>query len=1201
MQTTLLSLAIAVIVALVAALLGPYFIDWNAHRAAFEQQASQAIGLPVRVSGALDVRLLPSPSLVMSGVEVGRPGDPQALRAKALGIEFALPPLFSGKLRAVEMRLIGPEVRLSLESDGRAVFPNALVAVNVEALSIEKLTIEDARLEFFDTASGTRATASKLWFNGEVRALPGPIRGEGAFVMDGALYGYRIATARPEGNGSRVKVTFEPSDRPVVAEADGFITLDGGMPRFEGQTTIARRMASKSDETVDPWRITARVKANPAAALLEQVEFQYGPEDRALKLSGTAEATFGADPRLDVVLSARQLDADKLLATGGGAALTPRAAIAALMSAAGGIAQPPIPTQLGFGIDSVMLGGSHLQNVRGDIEMGRGLTHLSGFEARAPGITQVQASGQIDTSAEQLSFKGPIDVTSVDPRIFAEWFEGKASILLPDRPLRLRGDVTWSAAKVAIERLQAEIDRKTLDGSVVYVRASAGQRSRLDLRLRADELDLDALVPLADSTTTIANFERPDDVSLALVLERLRFAGVDAGKADLRLALTGDGLTVERLAVGAAAGLSFESKGRIDLQTQTPRGALTFNLAMRDPAAVASLAARVAPGWAAALQRSATVAAPTKLQGTISVEPAGKLGASRTTLVVSGALGAIQLNVKTLLTGKWLDVGRSDIALDASLDATDVNAVVTLAGAERLVSVPRQPGTYTLSLHGRSDSDLRLDTRIVSANLDARASGSIRPFAADGNSGALDLAIGKAELVFQRQPLPVTLRASLKTDALGARLDNLSATIAGHRLRGNLGLAFGEIPAINGELKADLIDVGAAFAAATGLDAASSKKSSGERNWSEAPFSLAAMPAFAGALKLEAARAVLSPSFTASNLRTTLRLTPMQVAAEAVEADLAGGQGSANVTLRRGVDGIGIQGRLVVKDAEAAQLLFASYSPAPLAGRATLDVQFEGAGLSPKALIGSLNGSGTLTLDKARFAALDPKAFTTAMRSVDQGLPLDATRIRDVVGRALEAGPLTVESADASLTIAAGVVRVETFTARTDTADIAVTGSFHLADSRIDARVALSGQAPAGVSLRPELGVMLRGPASALERSLDVSALTGWLALRSVDRQAKQIEAIEQGRPDLSPPVLEEEPVTARPEASPSPPRRRRPAPPQQPAAEALPAPVEIRPAAGDRRRNPQRVEGAPQRPLDIRPNPFPQPIAPQNSQPIFR
>ena len=63
MQTTLLGLAITFIVALIAALIGPYFVDWNRFRPQFETEATRVIGAPVRVEGALDARLLPSPSL----------------------------------------------------------------------------------------------------------------------------------------------------------------------------------------------------------------------------------------------------------------------------------------------------------------------------------------------------------------------------------------------------------------------------------------------------------------------------------------------------------------------------------------------------------------------------------------------------------------------------------------------------------------------------------------------------------------------------------------------------------------------------------------------------------------------------------------------------------------------------------------------------------------------------------------------------------------------------------------------------------------------------------------------------------------------------------------------------------------------------------------------------------------------------------
>ena len=70
MQTTLLGLAIAFIIALVAALIGPYFIDWNQFRPQFETEATRVIGAPVHVGGELDARLLPTPSLRLRSVVV---------------------------------------------------------------------------------------------------------------------------------------------------------------------------------------------------------------------------------------------------------------------------------------------------------------------------------------------------------------------------------------------------------------------------------------------------------------------------------------------------------------------------------------------------------------------------------------------------------------------------------------------------------------------------------------------------------------------------------------------------------------------------------------------------------------------------------------------------------------------------------------------------------------------------------------------------------------------------------------------------------------------------------------------------------------------------------------------------------------------------------------------------------------------------
>ena len=117
MQTTLLGLAIAIIIALVAALVGPYFIDWNQFRPQFEAEASRIIGSPVRVSGELDARLLPTPSLRLRSAVVGA-NDPGKIRADKLDVEFSLGSLMRGEWLATELTVNGLSLDLGLDPQG---------------------------------------------------------------------------------------------------------------------------------------------------------------------------------------------------------------------------------------------------------------------------------------------------------------------------------------------------------------------------------------------------------------------------------------------------------------------------------------------------------------------------------------------------------------------------------------------------------------------------------------------------------------------------------------------------------------------------------------------------------------------------------------------------------------------------------------------------------------------------------------------------------------------------------------------------------------------------------------------------------------------------------------------------------------------------------------------------------------------------
>jgi hypothetical protein len=66
----------------------------------------------------------------------------------------------------------------------------------------------------------------------------------------------------------------------------------------------------------------------------------------------------------------------------------------------------------------------------------------------------------------------------------------------------------------------------------------------------------------------------------------------------------------------------------------------------------------------------------------------------------------------------------------------------------------------------------------------------------------------------------------------------------------------------------------------------------------------------------------------------------------------------------------------------------------------------------------------------------------------------------------------------------------------------------------IDANLKLTQLPPASglILLPPELTVAVKGPLAAPERTLDLSALMGWLTLRTTEQQTRRLESIEANR-----------------------------------------------------------------------------------------
>jgi uncharacterized protein involved in outer membrane biogenesis len=1143
LQTTLLGLAIAIILALLAALVGPLLIDWGGHRSLFEAEASRLIGVNVRVTGAIDARLLPSPQLTLHEIEIGSSSESK-IRARSLGIEFALGPLMRGEWRATEMHLAGPQIKLGLDASGHVQAPNIAVAFDPDGLTIDRLSIEDGKVTLTDAANGASVTLDGLWFNGEVRSLVGPFKGEGAVTIGGELYPFRIAAGRYSDEGTlKLHVNVDPVNHPLSIEADGALALAGGVPKFDGTLSLARPVGiglRRAAQVTQPWRVSGKLKASAQSALIEQVEFQYGSEEQGLKLTGVADFKFGKRPRFDGVLSGRQIDLDRTLAAGDGTRPLPAAAIRELAELGSAAFRPRIPIQIGVGIDQITLGGNTIQNLRGDISTDAQGWNLDRFEFRAPGFTQVRLSGHLAVGAGGVAFSGPAEIDAGDPKVLAAWLEGRAENAQGDlRPLSLRGEVTLGSEKVAVERLKAEFDRKTIAGRLAYVFAAGTRPAKLDAELNAPELDIDAALGFGNALLAGSNIERPHDMTIAADIGRATVAGFVARNASARLKVDVDGLQIDRLSVADLGGAAFSASGRIVTAGPSPQGNMRIDLDAPDLTPVMALLARFAPDAAQTLGRRAPAMAPAKLHARLTID--GTAPATQAKLGIDGSLGKVRVALNGQATADPIAFSVGDMQLDGKLEADDGKALVAMLGLDRMVAANAGPGTLTINTSGPARGELRLEANLTAGGLDANVSGTARIFADDPAAG-LRVTIIRADAAPLRGPgggraaLPVALTTRIVLAGKDLSLNDINANIGGSTVRGKLALALPRPHRLQGEIEADQIDGASLIAAAIGLPAPASSNNNAAWAWSSEPFGDGAFGELSGQVALKVRRLDLLPRLTAREFRATLRLGKDEFTFDDMAGDVAGGRLAGRVSYRAAVDGLKARAKVSFAGADVATLLPAGARP-PITGSLGLAIEVDGTGLSPVALIGSLQGAGKISLADAQFAGLDPRAFDAVTRAVDRGLAIDAVRVADVVSKALESGQLSVKRAEGAIAVSAGQVRMSNVTADAKDAALSLAGNLDLTDGAIDARLVLSGSSQAA-GARPDIFMALKGSVAAPSRSIDVSALTGWLTLRAVENQAKRLRAIEGASPQPRGPASA----------------------PKSEQAPALPPPVDVRP-----------------------------------------
>ena len=1140
-QTTLLGLAIALIIALVAALIGPYFIDWNQFRPQFEAEASQVLGAPVRVGGELDARLLPTPSLRLRSVVVGGANDLGKVRADKLDVEFSLGSLMRGEWRANELTINGVSLDLGLDRQGRIDWPASTGKFNLGSLAIDRLNLT-GRIALHDAASHGTLELNDIAFSGDVRSLAGAVRGDGNFMLSGSRYPFRVSSGQSaDGSGTRIHLDIDPGARAFSADLDGVLSFEARAPRFDGAIVLAvpAGLKAQGNVPITPWRMTARVKADPASARLEQLEASYGVEERALKFAGLGDVRFGASPLLHAVLSARQLDADRF-AAGDGAAAEPLRPALALRALLANIPQAPIPAQIEFSAEQIMLGGRPLQNLAADLRSDTRTWTFERLDLRAPGATQVSLTGS-NTPAGPSDFTGALSVDSSDPDALVAWLQGRSEIAWrSQKPLRLRGNVSVAEGRVAIEAMKAEIDGGAVEGRVALASRQDGGGSRLEAELRGERLDLDAAAAFARSLAGPQG-EWPEEALVSLDIGRAMSAGQELRPFMARLGYGPKTISLEQLRIGEAGGVMLEGAGNFDRVNAT--GKLALNASADSLAQISALVAPLAPTLASRLNSAGSVPGPARLKLALDVDRSAK-AADRATARAVLDLDAPQLKGAVTMTAtpdvaalRGIDLDalrRSEFSVETRLSSDQGRVLLGLLGLDRAIAAGDGAAQFEGSVSGVWRAPLRLSARLTGTGLAAEAQGSAEPWAQDASASA-NLRVRGVNLapLLDLKPTDALARnidLSSRVSLTGSRLnfDDMDSSIGGSRLRGHLAVTLDGERSIEGEVGLDTLDLAPAFALAMGAAGHDTAE----------PLGGGLLKGWHGRIAFQALRGELPGGGELRPFSGTVKSDGQALTFDALKGGLGDGDATATIDARPGANGIAVNARVQLANVDGGALRYRAL--AMPAGRVSLQMTLASQGRSASALTGALSGSGTVTLEQARLGGLDPRAFDVAIRASDNGQATDDARLRQIVEMALSAGALSVKSAQVPFAIGDGRLRVGATTLEADGARAIISGGYDIPADQTDIRVTLISTAAGQATSRPEIQLFAVGSSDAIHRTTDVASLSSWLAVRAIDRETRRLDSIERGEPPPPatpaslPPPAAAPPVAATPEVSPS-------------------------------------------------------------------
>lgn len=1120
-----------VVVALFAALLAPYFIDWTNFRRDFEVQASRIIGKKVVVHGTVDARILPFPSVTMNDVRVGEDSTGEALVAvRSFSMESELAPFLSGEALIYNMRIDSPKVRLRLTEDGTLDWVRTgTPEIPASTVTLESVTVTGADVLFIDEQTGRDRHLTDLDMDLSARTLAGPWRVAGKGALDGQAGSFVFSTALPDKGKVPLKLRLLPDNPSMVAELDGVIGLAGLRPEYKGRFNIREKFRT---ETVASDAISDGVKsaAPRVAGIFEllndrlripEYEFKMGDPSDPYIVTGEATIDAGRKPEFLMTAVGQQVDMSRFGANSEGSDDTVAVPLAdrvrAFLTLAADIPIPDLPGKVDIRLPALVAGDTAIRDIRLQMSPDGDSWRIEQADAQLPGRTTLSAKGKL-TLIDAQSFEGDLLLASNQPSGFAEWVTGA----VPDaiRQLKSAGfsaTVNLTPELQRFENLEIGFGPANLRGRLEHEQMP-GQPPSLSVDLAGNVFDLDTMLALGSLMTGQATTASLADQRIAarLKVDHFRAFDLDASGFDAAFSVANGALGDVRATIKDFHGTSLDIKGGFADVAGTPKGGATVKLTSIDPTAFFRLLADRLPPHPALDRLASSGRYYTATDLTLDL----KLGLGDWPVEAKLTGTANGSRIAARLASQTADLANPDgLTLDASIENPNAWILLGQASVPTLEIDADEDGLLSLKIEQSADTDPQIQLDYSSATTTVNIDGAARLTRSGFLDGSYALTIDSGDIAPYlmmtgivlpdlAEGLSLNATANIYASPENISIDSLKGSADTNNFNGVLSYPRKmPEPRFEGQLTLASSDLGWFADAVYGpitqpltglLSRIDVLKNAG------LPFDLDLQLA-AGAFHLGALGDV-------KRFNGRLRTSPGKIELVDATGQLADGNFAGRAELGN-IDGNAfLRTQMKVTGASLATTFWQHDGKPVASALSNLSFALDTTGKSAVELLKGATGSGTLSLADLTVAGFDGSAFPGIVKLADaiRG-ELSEAVLRPGIEKAILGKATRVEKLEIPFNIAGGRLRASNIAGQNNEMSFSADADIGLLDGDLAARLSVAfkpgEESQAGAD--PTVNLDWQGPLARPERQIEITALNSFLSLRRFEQERRRVEIMQ--------------------------------------------------------------------------------------------